>query len=142
MSKKSAEMRLSENFRNKSKILLLLLLFLQTVSYVADQLSFATVNDQFIFGKLSNNVFSVVAATLFLIVLILIFVRVRKVFSFWLVLIISGSLSNIIDRLVYGGVIDYFNLSNLFVFNLSDLSIIIGLSGIAINSIRENKTPS
>ncbi|NCC70223.1 hypothetical protein EOM09_01420 [bacterium] len=42
-----------------------------------------------------------------------------------LLIIILISISNLYDRLYYGYVIDYLNIFNLIIFNLSDLFIII-----------------
>jgi len=43
-------------------------------------------------------------------------------------LIVSGALSNQIDRLVRGGVVDYINLGFLPVFNLADMLIVGGFA--------------
>jgi len=45
-----------------------------------------------------------------------------------LVFITSGAMSNVLDRLLYGGVVDYINLKPLFVANLADLFIVLGIS--------------
>ena len=42
------------------------------------------------------------------------------------VLVIVGALSNVIDRLLYGAVIDYIPLLNFSTFNLADVQIILG----------------
>ena len=51
------------------------------------------------------------------------------------VLVLSGAISNIIDRIIYGGVIDfidcYFHLWHWPTFNIADVCIIIGIIGIA-----------
>jgi len=57
----------------------------------------------------------------------LIFFRRKKVFYaliFWL--IILGAASNFFDRLRYGFVIDYFDVSFFTVFNLADAMIAVG----------------
>lgn len=46
---------------------------------------------------------------------------------FSLMLVIAGALSNLIDRLYRGFVIDYIHLFNLSVLNLADFYIIIGI---------------
>jgi len=41
-------------------------------------------------------------------------------------MILAGGISNILDRIFYGYVIDYINIFSLSAFNLADLSIVIG----------------
>ena len=55
--------------------------------------------------------------------------------SFALLMILLGAISNFIDRLTYGYVIDYFYLQYFTVFNLADVGISLGalLALIAIN---------
>ena len=48
-----------------------------------------------------------------------------KILSLSLILI--GAISNVLDRVRYGAVIDYFNLPFLTIFNLSDLMILAGI---------------
>lgn len=56
------------------------------------------------------------------------------------VLAVSGSVSNIIDRIMYGGVVDFILLSyhdySFPVFNLADVCIVIGIILIIIKSSR------
>jgi len=42
-------------------------------------------------------------------------------------LIFAGIISNLIDRILYGYIIDYINLFNLFSFNIADLAICFGV---------------
>ena len=46
------------------------------------------------------------------------------------VLILSGAISNIIDRLYFGFVRDFLDLGLGFTFNLADLMIVLGLVGL------------
>jgi lipoprotein signal peptidase len=39
----------------------------------------------------------------------------------------GGALSNVLDRLVAGGVTDYVNVTPTFTFNLADLSLLVGM---------------
>lgn len=58
-------------------------------------------------------------------------------------LFIAGSLSNFIDRIFYGSVIDMFNISifnyNLFVCNLSDIYLTIGVLFFFLKSVESSK---
>lgn len=42
-------------------------------------------------------------------------------------LILAGGVSNVLDRIFYGFIIDYINLGNISVFNLADLMIWFGI---------------
>jgi signal peptidase II len=46
--------------------------------------------------------------------------------SFYLILILSGAVSNIIDRLIFGCVVDFIDLKFWPVFNLADIFIALG----------------
>lgn len=53
-----------------------------------------------------------------------------------LILIIAGALSNLIDRLTYGYVVDYLELRYFTVFNLADIMISLGAITLIIKSLR------
>lgn len=48
-------------------------------------------------------------------------------------LIISGGFSNVLDRFIHGGVIDWIRISSLW-FNFADISITIGVVWIVMNT--------
>ena len=58
---------------------------------------------------------------------------------FALVLIIVGAISNIIDRLRFGYVIDYLNIAFWPVFNIADIMVIAGVAILLVKGIRETK---
>lgn len=52
-------------------------------------------------------------------------------------LLIGGALGNVVDRLVYGAVADFLNMSccgfdNPYAFNVADISVFVGAIGLAI----------
>ena len=55
--------------------------------------------------------------------------------------LIGGGIGNIIDRLLYGSVTDFlhidFGLFRTGIFNLADVSIMIGIGILIINSIKQ-----
>ncbi len=61
-------------------------------------------------------------------------------------LVIAGSTSNIIDRFVHGGVIDFltFHWNDLYwpAFNIADIGIVLGILGMAFNFIFSEPRPS
>ena len=60
-------------------------------------------------------------------------------FKFWgLMLITSGAISNVIDRLHYGCVIDFIDLKFWPIFNLADIFIIVGAILLLIKLFKNN----
>lgn len=60
-------------------------------------------------------------------------------------LLVGGALGNVVDRVVYGAVADFLNMSccgivNPFAFNVADIAIFTGAIGLILLSGR-NKTP-
>ena len=58
--------------------------------------------------------------------------------------LIGGALGNVVDRLLYGAVADFLNVSccginNPYAFNIADIAIFIGAVGLAF--LPENETP-
>lgn len=86
-------------------------------------------NEGIIFGaKLNPRLFWFVSV-LILLASFFILKKLRKDYpniTFGFVLIVAGIISNLVDRLAYGGVLDYLNLKNLY-FNFADVAIISGL---------------
>lgn len=76
---------------------------------------------------LNNNVI-IAASAIILIVIISYLIKTAKNPKIFLALslIFAGAFSNLIDRLRFGGVIDFLNLAYLPAFNLADLYISIG----------------
>jgi len=58
-----------------------------------------------------------------------------------LVFILSGAISNIIDRLVQGCVLDFIDLKIWPVFNLADIYITIGVAILIISQIKKYQIP-
>jgi signal peptidase II len=71
----------------------------------------------------------------------LLFSEVRKEWlkATLLTFIIFGAISNMLDRLKYGFVIDYLDLKYFTVFNLADIMIVGGVLGILLITIKSNK---
>lgn len=62
-------------------------------------------------------------------------------------LLIGGALGNVVDRVVYGAVADFLNMSccgidNPFAFNVADVSIFAGAIGLVLFSGPPTKTPA
>lgn len=72
----------------------------------------------------------------FVIVLMVLFWKMKGKGKFW-IFIIAGGLGNIVDRVIYGGVVDWIGVAGLW-FNLADVMINIGLLGSIFEIIRDN----
>lgn len=59
----------------------------------------------------------------------------KWLYVFCLSLILFGSLSNLLDRLIFGYVIDYFDMKWFTVFNLADVMIVLGALALIISNI-------
>ena len=88
---------------------------------------FIVINSSVLFGSLGDNSASLFVSILFLILLVLLFTR--KFFgSVPFMLIFSGATVNILDRIFYGGSLDYFRVLGIPYFNLSDICIVLGVA--------------
>lgn len=84
-------------------------------------------------NNLSQIILSIIMIIIFVIVLLKNISNTRYIIS--TILIISGSISNLIDRATKGFVIDYINIDlqifdnylNFPVFNLADICIVVGI---------------
>ena len=86
------------------------------------------------FGILPNNLILIISANIVVLGLIIKFLRENKETMNYpviisLMLILSGCVSNLIDRIFRGYVIDFIdiNLFNFPVFNIADISVTIGI---------------
>lgn len=66
--------------------------------------------------------------------------------SIWLAIVLGGAIGNIIDRFIYGGVIDWIEVT-LFSFswssfNIADIAIILGILGWVITALVQKKSHS
>jgi signal peptidase II len=61
-------------------------------------------------------------------------------------LLVGGALGNVVDRLIYGAVADFLNMSccgirNPFSFNIADAAIFLGAVGLVVFTAAPRKTP-
>ena len=102
------------------------------------------------FGLFKNAtvVFIIISIISILFISILVFRSIKKgklfsnpVFNSGLVLIVSGALGNLIDRLKFGYVIDFIDVRIWPVFNMADASITIGTILVFLSFIYSKKEP-
>lgn len=95
-------------------------------------------------GNNSTSMFIIVNVIVIGLIVYFIFSKkeeISKTILISLHLIIAGGISNLIDRIIRGYVIDYIDISQLIkypVFNLADIFIVIGCIIIAICIIKDN----
>ena len=105
---------------------------------------------QFSFTKNYNIAFSLPLSGLGLTILVSLLILVimamamdlvkkRDILALPLLFVISGAASNLYDRLIYGYVIDYLDLSYFTVFNLADVMISTGLIVFLLLVLKQKK---
>ncbi|VAV94531.1 Lipoprotein signal peptidase [hydrothermal vent metagenome] len=94
------------------------------------------------FGLFSSNRWVLIAIALIIIAVILWWIK-REPGGLWQKisagLLIGGALGNVADRLIYGAVADFLNMSccginNPFVFNTADIAVFAGALGLVVFS--------
>lgn len=90
-----------------------------------------------------SNAVAITAAAVILIVIVYYLIKTAKSPKIFLALglIFAGAFSNLLDRLHFGGVIDFFNLPYFPAFNLADLYISIGAM-LLLLSLRKPHLPA
>jgi len=95
------------------------------------------------FGILINQVFLLALIVFVILILVCFLVRAYRqkdwLTTFSLTLIIVGAISNLIDRMCYGFVIDYIDVPWFTVFNLADCMITIGVGLLLVEIFKKKK---
>jgi len=80
----------------------------------------------------NNNIFFIIISIIVLSILIYYFqdLAKSKASVFFLAFIFSGAIGNLIDRILFGFVIDFIDFRIWPVFNIADSALIIGIIGI------------
>ena len=100
----------------------------------ANHSSLIVENNGVVWGYITNPMAKVIITLAGLIILAIIFSQ-AKLSSIWqtvaIVLVASGVLSNIVDRILYSSVIDFIHLPNFLswwpTFNIADIYIFVGI---------------
>lgn len=99
---------------------------------IANVLKIGVVNNTgMAFGFAQNSNMSMIISNLVVIIIVAKFFtfqnkRLDKKMKFALPLILAGGISNLLDRIGRGYVVDYIHIGNLPIFNIADLFVIIG----------------
>ncbi len=90
-------------------------------------------NDSLAFSVPANKYFILILVILLLVILTVVYLKklqARNWQAIWWWLIILGASSNLLDRLLYGAVIDYLQISWFTAFNLADVLITLGVGAL------------
>lgn len=105
-------------------------------------------NDGAAFSILSGNVIFLILMTIIsLVVIYFLFIKDKttsKIEKVFISMLLGGIIGNFIDRLIHGYVIDYletiiFNY-HFPIFNFADICIVLGIIGIMLVGIKNNKS--
>ncbi|MBI4981586.1 MAG: signal peptidase II [Candidatus Omnitrophica bacterium] len=94
------------------------------------------------FGLLKNQVPLFVVTSIIAVFLIFLELKKRKqvlIYEVSLALVLAGALGNLIDRAIYGYVIDFLDFRIWPVFNIADSSISIGAVLLGLSILRQKK---
>jgi lipoprotein signal peptidase len=119
--------------KNKALLLavfLLLVVFFQISSYTAQLYWVHSLNNKGVLGSFGNNLVTINISLVGLFLIFIALITKKISLNIWTVMLLAGAASNILDRFIYKGVIDYLVIPKLFTFNLADLAISIGLIGL------------
>lgn len=137
-------MRISSN-----NFLVLLLLFLIIVDQVTKKFFFnwprdfgffaitPVTNTGMSFGLFQGNNTMLMIISVLFIILLLFFRKEFKDGEIFLVFILAGAVGNLIDRILHGHVLDFFNFKFFPVFNVADSLIFVGVVSILFLEIKQ-----
>lgn len=117
---------MSKTLSKYTALALSALLVFQLCDYLAVLSGKETLNSQYIFGLIGTNTVAIAISLVALFLLWSIFSKYRNL-HLPLLVISAATISNILDRIFYGGVVDYIELWSWPSFNLADLAIVVAL---------------
>ena len=112
-----------KNIFNRQTISFILsVIVLQSISFAVVSFTSYHLNQQQIFGLMLNNSWAVIIS-LVILAICLWLVQKQKIKSTIVAFFFAAVISNLLDRVCHGGVIDYINFLGLFWINLADITI-------------------
>ena len=143
--------------RNRSYLLLVLVIVIDQLAKLAIRQSLAlneskvlipeflsltySTNTGAIFGMLRGMNTLLILVGLFIVIWLIYYVYAEtksENTSYFFALIIGGAISNLIDRIVYGSVIDFINFYFWPTFNIADSAITVGVIAIVIYYMKKS----
>lgn len=125
--------------KRKSNLLLISLFVVDRLTKaIALEKSFAIVNKGVSFGFIiSREVFNLYFCLFLILSAVFLLLYSKNLNRFFLGLIIVGGISNLIDRVFYGGVVDFIKIPFLgFQNNLADFAIMAGIILLAVDLVK------
>jgi signal peptidase II len=94
-----------------------------------------------VFGLFSDKPinFALISTISIVIILALIYYLLKKIPWIPVSLIIGGAIGNILDRYLYGYVVDFIKVGSFYVFNVADACVCIGAGLLLIIVLQESK---
>lgn len=83
-------------------------------------------NNQLIYGLTLNNQLAIASSVVILCLCIWLAVKL-KINSFLIIIFVAAVISNVLDRIFYGGVVDYIGFFGFFIINPADIFIVTSL---------------
>ena len=96
-------------------------------------------NDKFGLGLFGSNSLAIFVLFTALLLLIYLFFISSNISIWALVMIFSGVISNLFDRIFRGSAVDYISIAHWPTFNLADISIVTGILLLLFNFIFSRK---
>ncbi len=93
-----------------------------------------------IFGGMGITPFLIIFSSFLLVLMIYLYNKVNNKLKLAFSFLIAGTLSNLIDRMFYGGVIDWLSIFHSSAFNIADLSNLIGVIILGCNIFSTTKS--
>lgn len=124
--------------KNKYIILFLIIFMVsQLISYFFFDHN-PVLNKRIIFGLFGSNLPSIFITTITISIILYYFSKIKATYQIGVIIMISGAFSNLVDRLVHGGVRDYIKVPFLPEFNIADIFIVFGIILSLIVFLSEN----
>ena len=126
--------------KNKNLIIFIATIIIcQVVDYIAYGYFYYELNAKIVFGNFLNNGFSIIISIVGVALISYMIIKRHKDSVLYVLILSAAAISNIIDRLIYGGVVDYFKNLFLPTINLADLVISTIILIIGIKTIKFKK---
>ena len=115
------------------------LVFLQVVAFLAINYCSYSINENYIFGYYNSDWWFTMVGIGLLVTILYYFKKIGLNLTALFAIIIAAVLSNLFERVFYGGAVDYINLFGLNVLNIADIIIVIGFFATIVYAIIKKK---